>query len=118
MSDSVIREHLTIKDLNCGNCPKHSIKAHPIRSGNIHMCGDDRIDDMAPSVTKERGCASHPLALQVLAGPVIEELEKEEKEQIGIYQSATTMNEEVYHQGIVFGIQRGATLLKEGVKKP
>ena len=57
MSDSVIREHLTIKDLNCGNCPKHSIKAHPIRSGNIQMCGDDCIDDMAPAVTRARGNA-------------------------------------------------------------
>jgi hypothetical protein len=102
---------LTIKDLNCGNCPGPC----PVLFGT---CFDDREDNSHTSITRVIGCASHPSALQVLAAPVIEELGKEEKEQIEIYQNATAKNEEVYHQGIVFVIQMAIKLLKEGVKKP
>ena len=108
-------DKLTIKDLNCGNCPKHSIKAHPIRSGNIHMCGDDRIDDIAPSVTREHGCASHPLALQVLAAPVIGELEK----RITMLENARGHNMNLSGGNLSINLYKDVIkLLKEGVKKP
>ena len=113
---------LTIKDLNCGNCTNDECEYHELNNDckayNVKT-GKIRAETLqAQKITAKAGCALHPLALQALAAPTIEELEKEEKEQIGIYQNATTMNEEVYHQGIVFGIQRAAKLLKEGVKKP
>ncbi|MEN6396769.1 MAG: hypothetical protein ABFC78_09830 [Methanoregula sp.] len=110
-------EKLTIKDLNCGNCGNHRL------IGRIPDIDECAIMDHTPTreeikFIKKWGCIHNPLALQVLATPVMEELGKEEKDQIEIYQNATTKNEEVYHQGIVFGIQRAAKLLKEGVKKP
>ena len=48
---------------------------------------------------------------------VIAELEKEESASKFRYEHATTMNEEVYQQGIVFGYQQAISLLKNGVKK-
>ena len=109
---------LTIKDLNCQNCTNETCDKHPKNAPSQRQIYKVRQwYETAADTIKEVGCASHPLVLQVLAASVIGELEKEEEEQIGIYQNATTMNEEVYHQGIAFGIQRGAALLKGGVQK-
>ena len=80
---------LTIKDLNCGNCTNRQCKAADahgailckigVYSGD-YLSGVPRIRYWITKKQQEhiaaRGCASHPLALQVLAGPVIEELEK------------------------------------------
>ena len=84
---------LTIKDLNCGNCPGPC----PVLFGT---CFDDRAENSHTGITNVIGCAAHPLALQVLAGPVIEELERLLKESA----------DESYRDAI--------KLLKEGVKKP
>jgi hypothetical protein len=119
-------EKLTIKDLKCSTCPNKEVRKSSGFGRERPRCKITGwfLDIPRPGQSIQTefvgvvGCASHPLALQVLAAPVIEELGKEEKEQIKIYQNATTMNEEVYHQGIVFGIQRAAKLLKEGVRKP
>ena len=59
-------------------------------------------------VTGKAGCASHPLALQVLAGPVIEELEKRDARD-SIHGVPTSQKKEAYNEAI--------QLLKEGVKK-
>ena len=75
------------------------------------MCGDARIDDMAPAVTRERGCASHPLALQVLAAPVIGELERRNM-------SSKKMNIGMLCTGVREGREEAIHLLKEGVKEP
>ena len=107
---------LTIKDLNCKNCTNRVVNAN-----DDWFCKVTREEiggEFELVCTEKHGCCHHPLALQVLAAPVIEELGKEEKEQIEIYQNATAKNEEVYHQGIVFVIQMAIKLLKEGVKKP
>jgi hypothetical protein len=60
----------TIKDLNCENCNvnKNMLSRYGM---NCEVCGN--ID---PNTINKTGCASHPMALQVLAGPVIEELER------------------------------------------
>jgi hypothetical protein len=101
-------DKLTIKDLNCGNCPLHSVKAHPIRCyGDIQLCDGKRVNDMMPLTTRERGCASHPLALQILTAPVIEELERLRDEISPVYNEGRT--------GI--NITDAIKFLKEGVKK-
>jgi hypothetical protein len=53
---------LTIKDLNCSTCNKY-------RWGG---CSTGMAYDS--HIISSVGCASHPLALQVLAKPVVEEL--------------------------------------------
>jgi hypothetical protein len=65
---------ITKKDLNCGNCPLYTTTSHPIYPSDIHYCGTERISEHQKDCTTHKGCASHPLALQVLAEPVIEEL--------------------------------------------
>ena len=69
-------KRLTIKDLNCGNC-------------TVRECGfnPECIADRSPlfKVRSEAvlwftsiwGCARHPLALQVLAAPIIEALNRQ-----------------------------------------
>ena len=70
-------EPLSIKDLNCRTCP-HKIKSTQ-RLGfmkcdlsNYLITPDTPIGDHMEIV----GCASHPLALQVFAQPIVEELER------------------------------------------
>ena len=106
-------EKLTIKDLNCRNCGNQSTSRCPMKweafNGN-----SDKLSGFN-SGNHSCGCLYHPLALQVLAAPVIEELEKEEKDRIYTYEHSTTMNEETYSQGIIWGIQKAIKLLKERV---
>lgn len=72
-------EKLTIKDLNCGNCGNQSTSQCPMKweafNGN-----SDKLSGFN-SGNHSCGCLYHPLALQVLAAPVIEELEREIKDQ-------------------------------------
>ena len=95
---------LTIKNLNCGNCPGPC----PVLFGSFF---EGRAESEMAPITKAVGCASHPLALQVMAAPVIEELEKRNKQDptlgIGV---PTSQKKEGYREAI--------NLLKEGVKKP
>lgn len=100
-------EKLTIKDLNCDNC---TIEHCPIMvsGGNFKPIsgGYSEIDN----AIKHCGCASHPLALQVLAAPVIEELENRQK------QCDWDYGDECAYGHTAFG--DAIKLLKEGVKKP
>jgi hypothetical protein len=106
-------EPLTIKDLNCSTCPNKEMR---------HSYGYDRdrpsckltkwfLDFPNPDETIVKdfvgvvGCASHPLALQVLAGPVIAELEHMRG---GFYVG-------VRGEGFIHGISTAISLLKEGV---
>jgi len=110
-------ENLTIKDLNCGNCTTICCGFHPDCVAYREPIFEERVEAVRWFVSVW-GCARHPLALQVLAAPVIEELETEEKDRIYTYEHSTTMNEETYSQGIIWGIQKAIKLLKEGVNKP
>jgi hypothetical protein len=67
---------------------------------NIHHIG---------AVVKSCGCLYHPLALRVLAGPVIEELDREYKK----YET----DHSTYFQGLRESYDKAITLLKGGVKK-
>ena len=62
--------------LNCGNCPNYSTTSHPILSTDLHYCGKERISKYQKQCTEHKGCASHPMALQVLSTPVVVELEE------------------------------------------
>lgn len=112
MSDSVIRERLTIKDLNCGNCP--SYVSSTVRKGFMKCAVSDYLLNSMQNIEghiKIVGCASHPLALQVLAGPVIEELGKRNAR-------SKKMNVGELCAGVREGRGEAIKLLKEGVKKP
>jgi hypothetical protein len=68
-------EKPTIKDLNCGNCSVICCGFHP----KCVATREPIFDQYAEAVrwfTSVWGCARHPLALRVLAAPIIEELEK------------------------------------------
>jgi len=58
---------LTIKDLNCGNCIKQYHKECPMY--------ESLNDKEAWRTSEVCGLTCHPLALQVLAQPVVKELE-------------------------------------------
>lgn len=76
-------QKLTIKDINCGNCNNKNTEKCPLYH---EMMSTERKkpwnwwvptgSDVIMAVTETVGCASHPLALQVLAAPSITELEK------------------------------------------
>ncbi len=66
---------LTIKDLNCENCPNDQ-ECPTYDDIKVPPDAQRRRRWERRQVTGKVGCASHPLAPQVLAGPVIEELEK------------------------------------------
>lgn len=105
---------LTIKDLKCATCTRKDCdlsNEHLEDTKKTNILDVGRIMIMR-CTTEMHGCASHPLALQVIVVPVIEELEKEEKDRIFIYEHSTTMNEETYNQGIIWGIQKAINLLK------
>jgi len=74
---------LTIKDLNCEKCPKFNKPSCPYVDDGQHMWmdedGNTLSDEQVEMTTCVVGCASHPLALQVLAKPVIKVLERCEK---------------------------------------
>jgi hypothetical protein len=95
----------TIKDLNCENCNvnKNMLSRYGM---NCEVCGN--ID---PNTINKTGCASHPMALQVLAGPVIEELEKT------IKTNSRWPKLEPYYQGVNAMCENTIKLLKEGVKE-
>lgn len=76
-------DSLTIKDLNCSTCdfgkagvkilyPNGELKARLIKCQKLNRALLHEESDMIT----QTGCASHPLALQVLSGPVIAELER------------------------------------------
>jgi hypothetical protein len=67
-------EPLTIKDLNCGNCSSLKIDSDGdlwCEKRNWLFTKEFREEDIVVV-----GCASHPLALQVLAQPVVVKLER------------------------------------------
>jgi len=98
---------LTIKDLNCSTCPNRIIA--PIGSRVCTILTVEHPDSYQigiPFYQEVVGCASHPLALQVLAAPVIKELEK----------CITTWNENLqpsddYESGIISGLDVAIKLL-------
>jgi len=112
-------EPLSIKDLNCSTC---SLFCEG-KGGDFESCpalnngkwaGQPKVKIQSLKkellmFTKYIGCASHPLALQVLAAPVIKELEK----------CITTWNENLqpsddYESGIISGLDVAINLLKGG----
>jgi len=96
-------EQLTIKDLNCSTCQHYQYKIVETE-GEYCLIADEFIDNSTDHMEKV-GCASHPLALQVLAGPVITELEHMRG---GFYVG-------VRGEGFIHGISTAINLLKEGV---
>ena len=99
---------LTIKDLNCGNCGK--CEKNP---NDDYFCAvtNTEIDFTDFESTELRGCCLHPLALQVLAGPVIEELERRNAR-------SKKMNVGMLCTGVREGREEAIKLLNGGVKEP
>jgi hypothetical protein len=69
-------EPLSTKDLNCKTCTINTCRMNPCNNPEMKQEGVYFVFD----AFMEKGCASHPLALQVLAQPVIEELEQRSTE--------------------------------------
>ena len=106
-------EKLTIKDLNCRNCGNQSTSRCPMKweafNGN-----SDKLSGFN-SGNHSCGCLYHPLALQVLAAPVIEELE----ERITLLENARGHNMNLSGGNLSITLYREVIqLLKEGVMKP
>ena len=102
---------LTIKDLNCPNCPDHSENKYTDFCGGYPMARDDPTEII--EFIRVHGCALPPLALQVLAGPVIEELEN----RITLLENARGHNMNLSGGNLSISLYRDMiTLLKEGVK--
>lgn len=78
----------------------------------------DEIRTIVYNCVERRECASHSSAQQQRIKQVIRELEKEKDDAISRYTNATTMNEEVYQQGIVFAYQHTIALLQAGDRQP
>lgn len=69
---------LTIEDLNCTNCPhaeKTNSDIYPFKC-TISKPVPMMVHCWALAWMRYTGCALHPLALQVLAAPVVGELER------------------------------------------
>lgn len=111
-------EQLTIKDHPC-NCATCTNKSCPVFGREPPITEEMiRKSKIADEVDKARalifmdstgwiGCMFHPLALQVLAGPVIAELNKREHN-IGMHPCAL-------ESGRIGGYNEAIKLLKEGV---
>jgi len=69
-------EPLTVKDLNCGNCIVPHKVVNALSRHPKFYCNDVELPIATYQVVCERGCCTNPLALQVLAAPVIAELKK------------------------------------------
>ena len=106
--DGMTTEKHTIKDLHCENCNK--CEKNP---NDDYFCAvtNTEIDFTDFESTKLRGCASHPLALQVLAAPVIEELEM----RVAEYQETAKRIECPHPSYVASGIEEAIKLLKERV---
>jgi hypothetical protein len=105
-------EKLTIKDLSCENCKyaeETNSNEYPFKC-TISKPVPMMVHTWALAWLKYCGCASHPLALQVLTAPVIEELENRQK------QCDWDYGDECAYGHTAFG--DAIKLLKEGVKKP
>ena len=106
-------EKLTIKDLNCRNCGNQSTSRCPMKweafNGN-----SDKLSGFN-SGNHSCGCLYHPLALQVLAAPVIEELE----ERITLLENTRGHNTNLSGGNLSITLYRDMIeLLEEGVNKP
>jgi hypothetical protein len=105
-------EKLTIKDLNCGNCTIETCDKHPKnRPSPKHPLELRQWYTTANATIEEVGCARHPLALQVLAAPVIEELER----RVAEYQETAKRIECSHPSYVASGIEEAIKLLKGGV---
>ena len=69
-------EPLTVKDLNCGNCIVPHKVVNALSRHPKFYCNDVELPIATYQVVCERGCCTNPLALQVLAAPVIAKLEE------------------------------------------
>ncbi len=112
-------EKVTIKDLTCKTCTRKKIQD---QEGDIliswyciplkmEMGRDPDMDDDDLTIMDRCGCAHHPLTLQVLAGPVIEELERHVAE----YQETAKRIECPHPSYVASGIEEAIKLLKERV---
>ena len=98
---------LTIKDLNCGNCPNDQ-ECPTYDDIKVPPDAQRRRRWERRQATGKVGCASHPLALQVLAGPVIEELERRAKQAEAIDGKGM----------LILGYTEAIKLIEGGVKEP
>jgi hypothetical protein len=101
-------EKLTIKDLNCGNCTTICCGFHPDCVAYREPIFEERVEAVRWFVSVW-GCARHPLALQVLAAPVIGEL----KERVSEYQETAKRIECPHPSYVASGIKEAIKLLKE-----
>jgi len=104
---------LTIKDLNCGNCPVAERRNSSEYPFTCTICKPipTAVHKYVVAYQHYFGCASHPMALQVLAGSVIVELEKT------IKTNSRWPKLEPYYEGVNAMCENTIKLLKEGVKK-
>jgi hypothetical protein len=119
---------LTIKDLHCHNCnhywysgpyPEDEYRDDSPMREDIGCTCNGKIEPLTPQQiqqTEIRGCASHDKAFQVIAGPVIEELEKEIADQKDLIEHTNGHHKEI-HEYIFNTLEYAITLLKNGVGK-
>ena len=109
----------TTKDLNRGNCTNDTCEYHELNNdckAYNAKTGKIRAETLqAQKITAKVGCASHPLALQVLAGPVIKELEG--WAHINAQSCLDTNGNSLFAVEVGALKLKLAELLKEGVKK-
>ncbi len=118
MSDFPMTEKLTIKDLNCGNCTTICCGFHPDCVAYREQIFEERVEAVRWFVSVW-GCARHPLTLQVLAGPVIAELENMKTNAHKRMNACLDLGYDGNWQGgKEEAFEEAIKLLKEGVKKP
>jgi hypothetical protein len=123
----IMTEKVTIKDLTCKTCTRKKIQD---QEGDIliswycialkmEMGRDPDMDDDDLTIMDRCGCAHHPLTLQVLAGPVIAELENMKTNAHKRMNACLDLgNDGNWQGGKEEAFEEAIKLLKEGVKKP
>ena len=101
-------EKLSIKDLCCSTCTNPDCPTWIGTNLKMAQSGKMRMHVIG-GVVETLGCCYHPLALQVLAQPIIEELEKR------IQYGETNGFPEEFRDGLHEGYQVAIKLLNERV---
>jgi len=103
-------EPLSIKDLNCSTCTNKDPYGYcPIDGWKVI---GNHCTTVQESFTGMCGCASHPLALQVLAKPIIDELECELKDQRVLEETHYRKEHAAIHKAIGDTVEYAIGLLK------
>jgi len=107
-------EPLSIKDLNCSTCTNDKCYHHPQHFRKVCLWSEADHKKVW-EFTKGYGAICHPLALQVLAAPVIAELERQHADLIDIELHTPESHNDVVNDSYkADGIQISINILKGG----